>query len=118
VFPNVNASVFDNLYGNFYDENTDLNSFPGKKAQLLAIGSNDGTTAYAAGFSSNSVTLSANSYYALSVYARTIGNTKFSVFLTGESSVDADSTASTFVVTSSDAEWTRKPSSSWTTDRK
>lgn len=87
VFPNVNASVFDNLYGNFYDENTDLNSFPGKKAQLLAIGSNDGTTAYAAGFSSNSVTLSANSYYALSVYARTIGNTKFSVFLTGDLSL-------------------------------
>lgn len=107
VFPNVNASVFDNLYGNFYDENTDLNSFPGKKAQLLAIGSNDGTTAYAAGFSSNSVTLSANSYYALSVYARTIGNTKFSVFLTGESSVDSDSSESPFVVTSSDAEWTK-----------
>lgn len=107
VFPNVNANVFDSLYGDFYDENTDLNSFPGKKAQLLAIGSNDGTTSYAAGFSSNSVTLSANSYYALSVYARTIGDTKFSVFLTGESSVDADSTASTFVVTAKDAEWTK-----------
>lgn len=111
VFPNVNASVFDNLYGNFYDENTDLNSFPGKKAQLLAIGSNDGTTGYAAGFSSGSVTLSANGYYALSVYARTVGKTTFSIYLTGESSVDStnESGASAFVETktASESKWAK-----------
>lgn len=111
VFPNVAPSVFDSFYGNFYDVNTDLASFPGKKAQLLAIGSNNGTTGYAAGFSSGSVTLSANGYYALSVYARTVGNTTFSIYLTGESSVDStnESGASAFVETktASESEWAK-----------
>ncbi len=107
VFPNIDSSVFDSFYGDFYSANTDLASLPGKKAQLLAIGSNNGTTGYAAGFSSNSVTLSANSYYALSVYARTVGNTTFSVYLTGESSVDSESGASAFVETktASESKW-------------
>lgn len=109
VFPNISPSVFDSFYGNFYDKNTDLASFPGKKAQLLAIGSNNGTTGYAAGFSSNSVTLSANGYYALSVYARTVGKTTFSIYLTGESSVDStnESGASAFVETKTASEWTK-----------
>lgn len=111
VFPNIAPSVFDSFYGNFYDVNTDLASFPGKKAQLLAIGSNNGTTGYAAGFSSGSVTLSANGYYALSVYARTVGNTTFSIYLTGESSVDStnESGASAFVETktASESEWAK-----------
>lgn len=111
VFPNIAPTVFDSFYGNFYNANTDLESFPGKKAQLLAIGSNDGTTGYAAGFSSNSVTLSANGYYALSVYARTVGNTTFSIYLTGESSVDStnESGASAFVETktASESEWAK-----------
>lgn len=111
VFPNIAPSVFDSFYGNFYDVNTDLASFPGKKAQLLAIGSNNDTTGYAAGFSSGSVTLSANGYYALSVYARTVGNTTFSIYLTGESSVDStnESGASAFVETktASESEWAK-----------
>lgn len=111
VFPNIAPSVFDSFYGNFYDVNTDLASFPGKKTQLLAIGSNNGTTGYAVGFSSGSVTLSANGYYALSVYARTVGNTTFSIYLTGESSVDStnESGASAFVETktASESEWAK-----------
>lgn len=103
VFPNVPASVFDNLYGGFYDENTDHGSYPGNKAQLLAIGANDGTSKFAAGFTSNSKTLSANSYYALSVYANTIGNTTFSISLSGEASVDSSSDSNTFVVTNENA---------------
>lgn len=99
VFPNVPSSIFDKLYGDFYNENTDLNSYPGSKAQLLAIGANDGTSKYAAGFTSNSKTLSANGYYALSVYANTIGETTFSISLTGETSVDGASDSNAFVVT-------------------
>lgn len=111
VFPNIAPSVFDSFYGDFYNANTDLASLPGKKAQLLAIGSNNGTTGYAAGFSSGSLTLSANGYYALSVYARTVGETTFSISLTGESSVDStnESGASAFVETktASESEWAR-----------
>lgn len=99
VFPNVPSSIFDKLYGDFYDKDTDLNSYPGSKAQLLAIGANDGTSKYAAGFTSNSKTLSANGYYALSVYANTIGETTFSISLTGETSVDGASDSNAFVVT-------------------
>ena len=99
VFPNVPSSIFDKLYGDFYDKGTDLNSYPGSKAQLLAIGANDGTSKYAAGFTSNSKTLSANGYYALSVYANTIGETTFSISLTGETSVDGASDSNAFVVT-------------------
>lgn len=99
VFRNVPSSIFDKLYGDFYDKDTDLNSYPGSKAQLLAIGANDGTSKYAAGFTSNSKTLSANGYYALSVYANTIGETTFSISLTGETSVDGASDSNAFVVT-------------------
>ncbi len=99
VFPNVPSSIFDKLYGDFYNKDTDLNSYPGSKAQLLAIGANDGTSKYAAGFTSNSKTLSANGYYALSVYANTIGETTFSISLTGETSVDGASDSNAFVVT-------------------
>lgn len=99
VFRNVPSSIFDKLYGDFYDKDTDLNSYPGSKAQLLAIGAKDGTSKYAAGFTSNSKTLSANGYYALSVYANTIGETTFSISLTGETSVDGASDSNAFVVT-------------------
>ena len=101
VFPHVPSSIFDKLYGDFYDENTDLGSYPGSKAQLLAIGTNDddGKSKYAAGFTSNSKTLSANGYYTLSVYANTIGATTFSISLTGETSVDGASDSNAFVVT-------------------
>ncbi len=105
VFPNISASVFDNFYGKFTDKNTDLNSYPGNKAHLLAIGSNDGTTGYAAGFSSTSVTLSSNSFYALSVYARTQGNTKATIYLTGESSLSEGSNI--FTIESGTSDWTK-----------
>lgn len=105
VFPNIAQSTFDNFYKDLYAEGTDLNNRPGNKPQILAIGSNDNTKSHAAGFSSNSVTLSANSFYALSVYARTVGNTKFSIYLTGESSVDSGN--GHFTVTKTDADWTK-----------
>ncbi len=108
IFGSDKDGKFDSFYGDFYDENTDLNSFPGKKAQLLTIASTDAKTANAAGFASNSVTLSSNGYYALSVYARTLGATKYSIFLTGESSLDADSNSNVFTVTTTeDADWTK-----------
>lgn len=106
TFPNIDASKFDNFYADLYAEGTDLNNRPGNKPQILAIGSNDSTKKYAAGFSSNSVTLSANSFYALSVYARTVGNTKFSIYLTGESSVDSGNGHFT-VTNTTDSDWTK-----------
>ena len=105
VFPLIPASTFDSFYGSITDPSTDLGSLPGEKAQILAIGSNDGTTGYAAGFSSASVTLSANSYYSLSVYVKTVGNTKATVYLTGESSLSQGD--NTFTIENSGSDWTK-----------
>ena len=105
VFPNIAPSVFDSFYGSITDPTTDLGSLPGEKAQILAIGSTDGTTKYAAGFSSASVTLSSNSYYSLSVYVRTVGNTKATVYLTGESSLSSGDNS--FTVENTGSNWTK-----------
>lgn len=105
VFPNIAPSVFDSFYGSITDPTTDLGSLPGEKAQILAIGSTDGTTKYAAGFSSASVTLSSNSYYSLSVYVRTVGNTKATVYLTGESSLSSGDNS--FTVENTGSDWTK-----------
>jgi len=105
VFPNIAPSVFDSFYGSITDPTTDLGSLPGEKAQILAIGSTDGTTKYAAGFSSASVTLSANSYYSLSVYVRTVGNTKATVYLTGESSLSSG--GNSFTIENTGSDWTK-----------
>lgn len=105
VFPNIAPSVFDSFYGSITDPTTDLGSLPGEKAQILAIGSTDGTTKYAAGYSSSSVTLSANSFYSLSVYVRTVGNTKATVYLTGESSLSSGE--NTFTIENSGSDWTK-----------
>lgn len=94
VFPNINSSVFDAFYGNKTAPNYIANSLTiaGMGGNVLAIGSNDGTTGYAAGFQSDSISLSANNYYKLSVWVKTVGNTKASVFLSGEASSSVDST--------------------------
>lgn len=105
VFPNIAPSVFDSFYGSITDPTTDLGSLPGEKAQILAIGSTDGTTKYAAGYSSASVTLSANSFYSLSVYVRTVGNTKATVYLTGESSLSSG--GNSFTVENTGSDWTK-----------
>lgn len=105
VFPNIPSSTFDSFYGSITDPATDLDSLPGEKAQILAIGSTDGTTKYAAGYSSSSVTLSANSFYSLSVYVRTVGNTKATVYLTGESSLSSGD--NTFTIENSGSDWTK-----------
>ncbi len=99
VYPSVN-------FNSFYpavDLNADLNVYPGKSGQLLTIGSKDGTE-YAAGFASSSVALSANSYYKLSVYAKTVGVDMATIFLTGDSSVDSNS-ATSFSITGTN-DWT------------
>ena len=82
----INGSVFDNFYGNdgTYSEEY-LEAIRGIP-NMLAIGSTDEAKKYAVGYASTSLTLSANGYYKLSVFAKTIGNTKATIFLTGESS--------------------------------
>lgn len=92
---------FESLSGELY------NVLPGKKGQLLAIGSKD-SEVYAAGYTSQSLSLSANGFYKLSVWVKTVNSATASIYLTGESAV-AEGTNSTFVVTStaSDyADWT------------
>ncbi len=84
---------------------TDLNVYPGARGQLLTIGSSDNNK-FAAGFSSASISLSANTYYSLSVYVKTINITSASVFLTGDSSV-SNVSATSFVLDGDDAQdWT------------
>lgn len=101
-------------FGNFYPAFDDLSGdnfyvLPGNKGQLLAIGSKDSADKYAAGYASQSLTLSANGYYSLSVWVKTTGGATASVYLTGESSV-ADGENSTFTITSTEsnlADWTK-----------
>lgn len=94
-------------FGNFYPtiENADdLEVYPGEKAQLLAIGSKD-SNAYAAGFSSASISLSANSFYKLSLYVKTSALQKASVFLTGDSSSSIGENS--FLITEANQDWTK-----------
>lgn len=80
----INESVFNQFYTSSDYGNDYLDALAGP--YMLAIGSKSDTDKYAIGYSSASVTLSANTYYQLSVYVNTIGATTASVFLTGESS--------------------------------
>lgn len=94
-------------FNNFYPtiENADdLEVYPGNKAQLLAIGSKD-DTAYAAGFSSASISLSANTFYKLSVYVKTASLQKASIFLTGDSSSSVGENS--FTITEANQDWTK-----------
>lgn len=84
----TNALFRDVDFGSFYpsiEDAEDFEVYPGSKAQLLAIGSKDATK-YAAGFSSGNLSLSANSFYKLSVYVKNVSAEKVSIFLTGDSS--------------------------------
>ncbi len=74
---------------------------------LLAIGSKD-STKYALGFASTSFTLSANTYYCLSLFVKTNNNAKASVFLTGETASGSGDTYAnnSFVIENADG-WTK-----------
>ncbi len=99
----ISSDIFNNFYDvdNYSEEY--LNSLGGPN--MLAIGSKDDKS-YAAGFASASVTLSANTYYSLSVYVKTVGKTTASVFLTGESSATGENA---FIIqqTASNGDWTK-----------
>lgn len=105
VLPSIS---FDGFYPSFYDlSGENYNVLPGQKGQLLAIGSKD-SEKYAAGYTSQSLSLSANGFYKLSVWVKTLNGAKASVYLTGESAV-AGGANSTFVIestTSDYADWT------------
>lgn len=94
----IDASTFDAFYTSSDYSEDYLNSLAGP--YMLAIGSKKAKDKYAIGYSSASVTLSANTYYQLSVYVNTaVGVTTASVFLTGESSA---STGTNFFLIESD----------------
>lgn len=101
----------DNFYGydgKYNDEYHERVAGP----NLLAIGSRDKDKKYAVGFASASFSLSSNSYNAVSVYAKTVGDTTASIFLTGESSTTAAKDSTSFVIKhstaeSADSEWTK-----------
>ncbi|MDE5601538.1 MAG: hypothetical protein K2J16_03475, partial [Clostridia bacterium] len=104
-----NQNVFDNFYN--YDPTLSdkyLDSLAGPN--LLAIGSKD-SKKYAIGFASTNVSLSSNSYYSLSVYAKTCKATTASIFLTGESSTTSAADGETYFViknaTEANGEWTK-----------
>lgn len=85
----------------------ELGSLPGDKGHVLAIGNKkDSSKGYAAGFASSSVTLSANTYYKISLYAKTVGATKATIYLTGESSLTSG-TSSFKIESTSDTKWTK-----------
>lgn len=106
VLPSIS---FDGFYPSFDDlSGENYNVLPGQKGQLLAIGSKD-SEKYAAGYTSQSLSLSANGFYKLSVWVKTLNGAKASVYLTGESAV-AGGANSTFVIESTTnsayADWT------------
>ncbi len=104
-----NTIDFDGFYPTIAPGATieQLNSLPGSKGHVLAIGNNSAnSTGYAVGFASSSVTLSANTYYRLSFYARTYGSTKATAYLSGESSLTTG--VSSFSIESTDSMgWTK-----------
>lgn len=105
VLPSISFDGFYPSFDSLSGEN--YNVLPGNKGQLLAIGSKD-SEKYAAGYTSQSLSLSANGFYKLSVWVKTLNGAKASVYLTGESAV-AGGANSTFVVestTSDYADWT------------
>lgn len=83
-----------------------LGSLPGNKGHVLAIGNNSASSkGYAVGFASSSVTLSSNTYYRISVYAKTVGETKANIYLSGESSLTSG--VSSFTITGNGTKWTK-----------
>lgn len=102
----IDASVFDNFYNNDNQYTQEyLDSLAGPN--ILAIGSKNPAEKYAVGFASASLTLSANNYYQLSVYAKTIGDTTASIFLTGESSASIGVNYFTIKENSNNGNWTK-----------
>lgn len=105
LFPNID---FNNFYGDesnndFYLSKENMESIGGPN--MLAIGSQDATK-YAAGFASDSFTLSANTNYVLSVYVKTVGKTNASIFLTGEASTLVE-TNSFKIENTNDSDWVK-----------
>jgi len=94
----IDASVFDSFYNNVAI--TD-GAYAGPN--LLAIGAKSEKAAM--GFASDKLTLSANTYYQLSVYVKTVNNAKASIFLSGESS--ATGSSKILVEGSAAGEWTK-----------
>lgn len=78
----LNASVFNNLYTKPDKNDSEYFDLIGSET-MLAIGGKNGEEA-ALGFESDSFTLTANTYYALSVLVHAEQNTTFSAYLTGE----------------------------------
>ncbi len=109
VFQSNTDVNFNGFYPTIGKNSTelDLGSLPGDKGHVLAIGNkNNSSTGYAAGFASSSVTLSSNTYYKISLYVKTQGATKATVYLTGESSLTSGTSSFTIESTSS-TEWTK-----------
>ncbi len=105
----IGAEFFNSFYGDkantesYYSENN-MKAIAGPN--VLAIGSKS-SEKFAIGFTSKSFTLSANSYNVLSVYAKTYGDTKATIRLTGEASSSGNNKeANHFEVTSNDG-WTK-----------
>lgn len=102
----INESVFNNFYGNDGTYGKDyIDSLAGPN--VLAIGSRDANKKYAIGYSSTSVTLSANKFYQLSVYAKTVGDTKASIFLSGESSASTGANFFFIEENNTNGKWTK-----------
>jgi len=104
----ISEEIFNNFYNNDLTYSSDyLNSVAGPN--MLAIGSKD-SEKYAVGFASQDVTLDANAFYSFSVYAKTVGPTTASIFLTGESSASTSENGNNFFVftnTSRNGNWTK-----------
>lgn len=104
----LDASAFTDFYNksknpDLSEEYLDTVAGP----NMLAIGSKDSDKKYALGFASASVTLSANTYYQLSVYAKTLGDTTASIFLTGESSASTGTNYFLIHENNTKGDWTK-----------
>ncbi len=77
----ANKTLFNNLY-------SDTTALYSNAPYLLALSGNGkgGNDAYSIGFTSDSFTLSANTTYRLSVWAKALNAVNYSIFLTGEAS--------------------------------
>jgi len=108
VLPSID---FTSIYGTKSDDANylspeNLTTIAGPYMLALAYNSTGASDLIACGYASNSFTLSANTTYQLSVYAKTYGETVASIFLTGEAS--GTSTSNYFTIeNTSDTGWVK-----------
>ncbi len=103
---NLDESFFNSFYNDIDTTDPSSETFAEGLGgpNFLAIGSKTADK-FAVGFASDSFSLSANTYYSISVWAKTKGQTKATIYLSGEASASGDNKI--IINNTADGEWTK-----------